>query len=493
MKIIQVKEVENLKKYDTVVLPYFKNEELKVDKTLIIANNLKSIMNSKDFKDNTGEIYTTSTVYDETFLKLVFLEVKKEKINIENIFAVFAKGFKKARQIKSKNVLVMLNNLYEKIDSYDLYEKMVEASYLSNYVFDKYKTKTQSDKIMTVDYLTVFDDFEKALIEAKAASEGTILCRDLVNEPPMRLTPEKLGEEAVKAGKSSGFKVTVFDKEEIEELNMNAFLSVGKGSVNTPKLIVMEYKGSDTAKKIGLIGKGLTYDSGGYSIKPSKSMSTMHSDMAGAASAIGAMKIIASMKLKVNIVAVVAACENRISHEAYLPGDILESMSGKFIEVNNTDAEGRLTLADAVTYIKEKHKVESIVDFATLTGSIITALGKFRAGTFSNNDQLHEKIEKASHFSGEKIWRLPCDKELRESINSDVADIRNSTQGSTIGGGSITAALFIKEFVEDTPWVHIDIAGTSWTDKSLPYSEKGGVGYGARLIYHYAKLMENEI
>jgi leucyl aminopeptidase len=250
----------------------------------------------------------------------------------------------------------------------------------------------------------------------------------------MRMTPEKLAEEAKKAGANSGFEVTVYDKPEIEKLNMNAFLSVGKGSVNTPKLIVMEYNGSKSSEKLGLVGKGLTYDSGGYSIKPSKSMSTMHSDMAGAAAVIGAMSIIASMELKVNIVAVVAACENRISHEAYLPGDILESMSGKFIEVNNTDAEGRLTLADAVTYIKDKHKVNSIVDLATLTGAIITALGKYRAGSFTNNDDLHEKIEKASNISGEKIWRLPCDEELRQSIESNVADIRNSTQGSTIGG-----------------------------------------------------------
>jgi len=450
-------------------------------------------MKSSYFKDNEEQVYTTSLFYDTNLLKMVFLEIKKDKIDIENIFKGFAKGFKKTKQIKGKNVLVLLDNLSEKINDYDIYEKTVEAAYLSNYAFDKYKTKKETNKIVNVDFFTKIDDFKNTMIEAKATTDGTILCRDLVNEPPMRLTPEKLGEEAKKAGRESGFNVTVYDKPKIEELKMNAFLAVGKGSVNTPKLIVMEYNGSNNGKKIGLVGKGLTYDSGGYSIKPSKSMSTMQSDMAGAAAVIGAMKIIANMKLKVNIVAVVAACENRISHDAYLPGDILESMSGKFIEVNNTDAEGRLTLADAVTFIKEKHKVESIVDLATLTGSIITALGKLRAGTFSNNDELHEIIEKASFISGEKIWRLPCDEELKESIKSNVADIRNSTQGSTIGGGSITAALFIQEFVEDTPWVHIDIAGTSWTDEALPYSEKGGVGYGARLLYNYAKLMENNI
>ncbi len=493
MEIKQITKLEGLKKYDTVLLPFIENEKINLDETGDLINNLKSIMKSNDFKDNEEQVYTTSLFHNDNLLKTVFLEIKDGKINIENIFESFAKGFKKIRQIKGKNVLVLLDNLSEKINDYDIYEKTVEAAYLSNYVFDKYKTKKETNKIANIDFFSKIDDFKNAMIEAKAASDGTILCRDLVNEPPMRLTPEKLGEEAKKAGDESGFKVTVYGKTEIEDLKMNAFLAVGKGSVNTPKLIVMEYNGSDNKEKIGLVGKGLTYDSGGYSIKPSKSMSTMQSDMAGAAAVIGAMKIIASMKLEVNIVAVVAACENRISHEAYLPGDILESMSGKFIEVNNTDAEGRLTLADAVTYIKDKHKVESIIDLATLTGAIITALGSRRAGTFSNNDELHEKIEKASHISGEKIWRLPCDEELKESIKSNVADIRNSTQGSTIGGGSITAALFIEEFVEQTPWVHIDIAGTSWTDKALPYSEKGGVGYGARLLYNYAKLMENKI
>jgi len=491
MEIKQIRELKDLKKYDVILLPFIKNKELKLEETKDFFENIKNIMKSSDFKDNEDQVYTTSLLYNDNLKKIVFLEIKEDKIDIKNIFEGFSKGFKKTRQIKGKNVLVLLDNISEKINDYNIYEKTVEAAYLSNYIFDKYKTKKETKKITSLDFLTKIHDFENALIEAKAASDGTILCRDLVNEPPMRLTPEKLGEEAVKTGKNSGFKVTVYDKKEIEELKMNAFLAVGKGSVNTPKLIVMEYKGSDKEEKIGLVGKGLTYDSGGYSIKPSKSMSTMQSDMAGAAAVIGAMKIIATMNLKVNIVAVVAACENRISHEAYLPGDILESMSGKFIEVNNTDAEGRLTLADAVTYIKEKHKVISIVDLATLTGAIITALGKRRAGTFSNNDELHEKIEKASRISGEKIWRLPCDEELKESIKSNVADIRNSTQGSTIGGGSITAALFIEEFIEDIPWVHIDIAGTSWTDMTLSYSEKGGVGYGARLIYNYAKLMEN--
>jgi len=492
MEISQQMQGKDLKKYDTLLVPYEKDEKLKLNEPVHLINEVKKIMKSSDFKDNKEQVYTTSLLYDDNLLKIIFLKIKKDKIDIENIFLDFSKGFKKSRKMKSKNVLVLLDNISEKINDYKLYEKIIESAYLSNYVFDKYKTKEEIYKIQTVDFFTNINDFKEALREAKYTSEGTILCRDLVNEPPMRLTPERLGEEAKKAGKESGFNVTVYDKEIIEELKMNAFLSVGKGSVNTPKLIVMEYNGSNSKKKIGFVGKGLTYDSGGYSIKPSKSMSTMHSDMAGSAAVIGAMKIIANMKLKVNIVAVVAACENRISHEAYLPGDILESMSGKFIEVNNTDAEGRLTLADAVTYIKEKHSVESIVDTATLTGAIITALGKRRAGTFSNNDELYKLIDEAAQISGEKVWRLPCDEELKESIKSNVADIRNSTQGSTIGGGSITAALFIEEFVEETPWVHIDIAGTSWTDEELPYSEKGGVGYGARLLYSYAKLSQQE-
>jgi leucyl aminopeptidase len=492
MNIKQVKKIENEVNYDSILIPYSKKSNFNFEASETLKEKVKWLTENQEFKENDEKIYERVIMNNEEQLKIIFLKLNEEKINSEKIFSDFSKGFSSCRKLKGKKVLVMLDNVLDQINKYDLYEKAIEAAYLANYDFDKYKTKKAENKLEIVDFYTKIENFDKAVIEAENTSKGTILTRNLVNEPPMRMTPEKLAEEAKKTGANSGFEVTVYDKPEIVKLNMNAFLSVGKGSVNTPKLIVMEYNGSKSSEKLGLVGKGLTYDSGGYSIKPSKSMSTMHSDMAGAAAVIGAMSIIASMELKVNIVAVVAACENRISHEAYLPGDILESMSGKFIEVNNTDAEGRLTLADAVTYIKDKHKVNSIVDLATLTGAIITALGKYRAGSFTNNDDLHEKIEKASNISGEKIWRLPCDEELRQSIESNVADIRNSTQGSTIGGGSITAALFIKEFVEETPWVHIDIAGTSWTDKKLPYSPKGGVGYGARLLYNYAKLMQRE-
>jgi len=489
LEVKQIKKLKNLGYYDTIILPYVKKEKVSID-NLEIKNDITKIMNSSDFEKNSDSVFNSSILLNDKILKVIFLEIKKDRIDIEDIFLNFAKGYKKCRNVNGKNILVLLDNIKNLINDYSLYKKIIESAYLTNYSFDKYKNKKDKNKFEKIDFKIDIENFYDACIEAKYTSEGTILTRNLVNEPPMRMTPEILAKEAEKAGQESGFKVIVYGKSEIEELKMNAFLSVGKGSVNEPKLIVMEYSGSDSSEKIGLIGKGLTYDSGGYSIKPSKSMSTMHSDMAGSAAVIGAMKVVSNMKLKVNVVAVVAACENRISQEAYLPGDILESMSGKFIEVNNTDAEGRLTLADAATYIKEKHNVKSIVDIATLTGAIITALGKRRAGSFSNNDELHSIIEKASKISGEKIWRLPCDEELKESIKSNVADIRNSTQGSTIGGGSITAALFIKEFVEETPWVHIDIAGTSWTDVELPYAPKGGVGYGAMLLYQYVKMME---
>jgi len=267
---------------------------------------------------------------------------------------------------------------------------------------------------------------------------------------------------------------------------MEAFLSVAKGSENGPRLIVMRYFGDESKKDdvLGLVGKGLTYDSGGYSIKPTSSMDTMKSDMGGASSVIGAISAIAKKKLKINVVGVIAACENMISGAAYKPGDIIGSMAGKYIEVLNTDAEGRLTLIDAVHYIIEKEKVNKVIDVATLTGAALVALGLTTTAVVSNNDEFYKKLENASFKADEKVWRLPAFEEYKKLIKSDIADLKN------IGGryaGTITAGLFIGEFVQNKPWLHLDIAGTAWSEKEAGYYSKGGTGVGVRTLYYLAK------
>ncbi|MGL4875060.1 MAG: leucyl aminopeptidase, partial [Clostridium sp.] len=288
-------------------------------------------------------------------------------------------------------------------------------------------------------------------------------------------------------GKDYGFEVEVFEKDKIEEFGMEAFLAVAKGSKKKPRLIVMRYFGdaNNREKTIGLVGKGLTFDTGGYSLKPSASMDTMKSDMGGAAAVAGAMALIAKRKLKVNVISVIAACENAISGNAYKPGDIIGSMKGTTIEVLNTDAEGRLTLVDAVTYIQEKENVKEVIDLATLTGAALVALGDTTSAILSNNDEFFKELEEASLRTGEKLWRLPTFDEYRELIKSDIADLKN------IGGryaGTITAGLFIEKFInEGNSWIHMDIAGTAWTDSPKPYKAKGGTGIPVNTLYEMVK------
>ena len=276
----------------------------------------------------------------------------------------------------------------------------------------------------------------------------------------------------------------ILDEKEIEKLGMNLLLAVGRASITKPRLIVMRYLNEkDSAEKIGLVGKGLTYDTGGLCIKPADSMLEMKSDMAGAASVIGAMCAIAKGKVKKNVVAIVPACENAINENAYRPGDIIKSMNGKTVEIINTDAEGRLALADALTYAVRNEKVTEIVNLATLTGAILVSLGTITTGVFSNSDEKYAMIEKSSKLYGEKVWRMPIFDEYSELLKSTVADIKHT--GGRMGG-SITAAKFLEVFVEGLPWIHMDIAGTAF-NSGIKWLKKGATGVGVKTLYSYVK------
>ena len=308
---------------------------------------------------------------------------------------------------------------------------------------------------------------------------------DIVNEPSNIIYPEELAKICKRAGEKFGFEVEVLNRKEIEKLEMKAFLEVAKGSEKSPKFIIMRYKGNSNNNEIlGLVGKGLTYDSGGYSIKPTDSMYRMNTDMAGSAAVLGAISAIAKRKMKVNVIAVIAACENLISGNAYKPGDIIGSMAEKTIEVLNTDAEGRLTLADALYYIVDVEKVTKVIDIATLTGAAIIALGHCVTPCVTNNKEFFNKLKKAADISGERIWELPSYDDYKELIKSEVADLKN------VGGkaaGTITGALFVGEFTKGIPWIHMDIAGTSYIEKATGYYPKGATGAGVRILYNMAK------
>ncbi len=360
---------------------------------------------------------------------------------------------------------------------------------LRSYRFDKYRTRQPDDEKPTLSKLTLLvTDPTKARAEfapLSAVADGVFLTRDLVSEPANILYPAALADQA-KALKSDGVTVEVLNRARLEKLGMGALLGVAQGSSHDPYVVVMRWNGAGRAGNkapLAFVGKGVTFDTGGISIKPSGGMEDMKWDMGGSGVVIGLMRALARRKAKVNVVGIVGLVENMPSGTAQRPGDIVTSMSGQTIEVINTDAEGRLVLADVLWYVQQRFKPSLIVDLATLTGAIIVALGNIRAGLFCNDDSLSERLVAAGDAVGERLWRLPMDDAYDKQINSPAADMKNV--GSGRGAGSITGAKFIERFIEDTPWAHIDIAGVTWSKQANDVVPQGGTGFGVRLLDHF--------
>jgi leucyl aminopeptidase len=363
---------------------------------------------------------------------------------------------------------------------------IVEGLYIADFDSDTYKTDRKDQSLQTVNVLSAGDPakLQQAMEEGRILGESLNFSRNLINEPSNRMTPTILGERASQMAAEVGLKCEVFGADKIKELKMGAFWSVAQGSDEPPALIVLRYEPADAAGSVlGLVGKGVTFDTGGISIKPADGMEKMKYDMAGGATMLGAMRAIALLKPKRKVIGIVCATENMPSGKAQKPGDVQIAMSGKAIEIINTDAEGRLVLADGLHYARQLGCTE-LIDAATLTGAVVVALGQINAGVFCNNDALYDRFLKAQTAQGEKMWRLPLDEEYRELIRSNIADIINS--GGRYGG-AITAAMFLKEFVEDTPWIHLDIAGTTWIEDGKPWIAKGPSGIALRSIVEFAR------
>ena len=357
---------------------------------------------------------------------------------------------------------------------------------LRTYAFDRYKTKRKDDeKLPTRRYVTIaVNDVaaaRKAYDPLSAVSDGVLMARDLVNEPANVLYPEEFARRA-RFLKKHQVSVEVLDTKAIKNLGMNALLGVGQGSVRESRVVVMRWNGGKAGEApVAFIGKGVCFDTGGISIKPAASMEDMKGDMAGAACVVGLMLALAARKARVNAVGVVGLVENMPDGRAQRPGDIVKSMSGQTIEIVNTDAEGRLVLADVIWYAAQRFKPKFMVDLATLTGAIIVALGQEYAGMFSNNDQLAERLTKSGIETGELVWRMPLAPEYDKMIDSKFADMRNT--GGSRWGGAITAAQFIKRFVNDKmPWAHLDIAGTGFDSRQTDINKSWGSGWGVRLL-----------
>jgi len=371
-------------------------------------------------------------------------------------------------------------------------EAFVEGSVLGQYAFDQYKAKID-DAPSTIEHITIVAQDGVPLDAAKARCalanvqcESANWARDLACAPSNDLTPTAISQAAQHLAEKSGLQFSHLDEGHMAELGMNALLGVSQGSAEPAQLIVLKYQADPEAETLALVGKGITFDTGGVSIKPSDGMDEMKYDMCGAAAVLGAMRVIAAAKPSVNVVCVVPSAENMVGPEAMRPGDIVRAYNGKTIETKNTDAEGRLILADALSYTAHEYKPRYMVDAATLTGGCIVALGNCAAAVMSNNDDLISGLQRASDATGERIWRLPLWDDYSEMIKGTHADLSNIGEGRK--ASSIIGGAFLKEFVGQTPWAHVDIAGTAWDVKNVPYwNPKYATGYGVRLLSEWVR------
>ena len=392
----------------------------------------------------------------------------------------------KGKDLKSFAIIVPVADT---LTAEDGAKAIVEGAYVGSFDADYYKSDRKEQKIEELTIITPrksdTQTLQAAIDVGAVVGEAQNFTRDLVNEPGNRMTPSILADRAKKMSDEVGLRCEVYGPDKIKELKMGAFWSVAQGSQEEPRLIVMRYEpaGAPEEPVLGLVGKGITFDSGGISIKPSDGMEKMKYDMAGGAAMIGAMRAVAQLKPNVRVIGIVCASENMPSGAAQKPGDVQIAMSGKSIEIINTDAEGRLVLADGLHYAKELGATH-LIDAATLTGAVVVALGMVNVGVFSNDDDFYNRFNASLRASGEKMWRLPVDDEYRDMIKSNIADIVNSAGR---WGGAVTAAMFLKEFVGDTPWIHLDIAGVAWMEDAKPWIAKGPSGIPVRSLVEFVR------
>ncbi len=430
--------------------------------------------------------------YLETFvlpldnLKIVAAGLgKKEEFNTDKVREIAAKAIKQAEKL-SKNKIVGFNIQNNgQMCCCKISHNVTLGTIIGEYDFDKYKSKKNEEKIKEVEILTEkVEKFTPAIEQAKIIGEAMDFTKNLIFEPAEYATPTKISEIAAELAKENGLEFKVFNKEELKAMNFNAFLAVGQGSVQEPKFIHLKYVPENPKKKIAIIGKGITFDSGGLDIKPPASMLTMKTDMSGCACVLGVMKAVCKLKPDVEVHMLSALCENMPSGSSYKVGDVLIAKNGKTIEVDNTDAEGRLTLADALTYADELN-VDEVIDVATLTGAVIVALGNTITGIMGNDNKLVQELIEDGREVGENLWEMPILDDMQDNLKSDIADMRNT--GNRYAGAS-TAARFLSNFTKAKKWAHLDIAGTAFIDKPYKELDKGATAAMVRtLIKHITK------
>lgn len=490
MDFSTVTTLSKRKKSDLLVIPFFKDKTLAAAEIGILAKECQLPITVGDFLAKEGEVqilYSKSKT--ENRIALLGLGCKEE-ITVEKLRRAYSCLLKAALARKIKHIAILLPEL--NLDG--LIRGISEGLLLSNYSFNSLKSDTlEKSQTTLVSKCSLIGATKNDIAEAKKARglcEGVYLTRDLINGNADDVTPQALAQVARNFSKEfKDVKTTVFDKKRIEKEKMGLLLAVNRGSSRDPTFIIVEYKGNPASTDhTVIVGKGVTYDTGGLNLKPTGSMETMKADMGGSAAVLGAFYAAAKVGLKKNITAVIPSTENCIGRNSYKPGDVYPSYAGKTVEIGNTDAEGRLVLADALSYSVKKLKPTRIVDIATLTGAKIIALGAETIALMSNDDSMAEGLSQAGENTFERAWRMPLFEEYKPQLQSDVADIKN-TGGRA--AGTITAALFLQEFVGNVPWAHLDIAGSAFLAKSRRYNPKNASGVGVRLLFEFIENLKS--
>ena len=477
---------------DAIVVNIFEGVEQPGGATAAVDKALDGVISSLisrgEIKGKSGEVSIVHT-FEKLPSRMVAIAGlgKRQDFNVDKIRGITGEFCRALRKLNCHKIATILHGAgIGGVELEASAEAITEGALLGLYSFTKYKKPEYED---VEEMLIVVREKEKvpildpAIAKGKVIASATSLARDMVNEPANYMTPSQMAEAAKEIASKYNLEFKVFDREDMEAMGMGALLGVAKGSNQPPKLITLAYKGDERSEKaLGFLGKGITFDSGGISIKPSEGMGEMKDDMAGAAAVMTALGAIAQLKPKINVTAIIPTTENLPSGTALKPGDVLKAMNGKTIEVISTDAEGRLILADALSYA-QKIGLSPLIDLATLTGACRVALGTLYSGLFGNNQDLVDKVIRAAERAGERMWQMPMPEEYKEQNKSEIADVKNT--GNRYGG-AITAALFLAEFVANTPWVHIDIAGTAYLTKESRYIIKGATGVGVRTLVELA-------
>lgn len=478
---------------EVLVLTHCDGEGLgKQDAALLdraLGGSLRKLVQSKEFEGKTNEVLLYHTQGSVPAKRLVLVGLgKKNDVTLETIRQAMGTAAKRARQAKVGSFTVVLPTVTPAgMSSVEVAQAMVEGAILGSYQFTVYRTAAAEHAVEGMKILVPQKSQLKQVTEGirrgVATAEATVFVRDLCNHPSNVLTPTRVAEEAKAIAKAEKISIKILEQKEMERLGMGALLGVARGSQEPPKFIILEYNGAKKKdeRPVVLVGKTITFDTGGISLKPAENMEHMKADMTGGAEVLASIRAAARLKLPLRLISILPVAENMPGGRAMKPGDVVTTLSGKTVEVQNTDAEGRLILADGLAYAM-RYKPAALIDIATLTGACVVALGQFAIGMFGTDQTLKEQVRKSGQKAGERVWEMPLWEEYFEQLKSDVADMRNI---GGRGGGMITAALFLSKFVGDCPWVHLDIASTDWSERERAYVPKGPTAIGARLLLQY--------